>query len=115
MKSLIVMAVVMAASAQSLACTVKDAADRYVGAVNSGVVTNYSGATVGLLQGNQVLTKEGYMIGIVTPSAILNGQNQPVGFTTGDQIMNYQGLKRGEGINCSQEEKGAALILILGV
>jgi hypothetical protein len=116
MKSLLAMALVLAASSHSLACTVKDANDRFAGRVDGGVVTAYSGNTVGLLQGNLVLTKDtGVVLGIVTPGAILNFQRQPIGFTTGSVINNYMGEKRGEGLNCSQEEMGAALILILGV
>lgn len=116
-----VFAFVFAAALPSLACTVQFANGQNAGRVYGDNVFNASGAPVGFVQGDLVYAVSGQfdsvgaVVGSVTPSAILNPYRGAVGFTAGNTIYNYLGEARGVATNCSQVQKGAALLLLLGV
>lgn len=118
MKSLI-FSFVFAAAIPSLACTVETATNLNAGRVYRDEVYNASGARVGLIKGDQVYATTsqydsvGTVVGSVSASAILNNYRGAVGFASGDTIYNNRGETRGYAANCTQVEKGAALLLLL--
>ena len=115
MKCLIVMAISLAAAVPSLACTVQTASGAYAGAVNNSIVSDSLGRPVGSVQGDVVYDNYGSQVGRVNTTTIQNFYGQNVGFVQGTSIFNLYGEQRGQAFRCNQQEKGAALLLILGV
>lgn len=115
MKYLIVLAVSLAATVPTMACTIQTASGAYAGNVSGDMVTNSSGRPVGSLQGDVVFDYTGSPAGRVNATAVQNIYGQNIGFVQGNTIFNLYGETRGQGLNCTQAEQGAALLLILGV
>lgn len=115
----LIFAIAMAAAVQSQACRIETATGNSAGTVYRDDVINASGAKVGMIKGDQVYAVSsiydsvGTVVGGVSNTAILNSNRGIIGFTSGNTIFNNLGETRGFGYNCSQEEKGAALILLL--
>lgn len=115
MKNALVLALSFATAVPSLACTIQNANGQYVGAINGGMVTNYSGAPVGSIDGEVIYSAHASPVGRVSTIAVQNAYGQNVGFVQGNAIFNLYGLQRGQGFGCNTAEKGAALLLLLGV
>ena len=115
MKSLIVLALSFASAVPAMACSIQTASGSYAGNVSGGMVTNSSGRPVGSVRGSVVFDYTGSPAGQVNTTSIQNNYGQNIGFTQGNAIYNLYGELRGQGLYCTQEEKGAALLLVLGV
>ena len=115
MKSLIVLALSFATAVPAMACTIQTSSGAYAGNVNGGMVTNSSGRPVGSVQGDVVYDYVGSPAGRVNTTSVQNLYGQNIGFVQGNAIFNLYGEQRGQGLNCTQEEKGAALLLVLGI